>query len=59
MTLTQLAQMRLSLAPGLFIQDPVEAADARTSRDDMRIAYAAAQGYDLNQLDPTTGRRQP
>ena len=33
--------------------------DFLVSRDDLRIAYAAAQGYDLAQLDPTTGRRQP
>lgn len=56
MTLTQLAHMRLSLAPGLLIQDPVEAADARTSRDDLRIAYAAAVGRDLDAIHPTTGR---
>lgn len=59
MTLAQLARMRLVFAPGLFIQDPIEAADAATSQADLRIAYAAAQGYDLQQLDPTTGRRQP
>ncbi|MER5875532.1 hypothetical protein ABT119_06325 [Streptomyces sp. NPDC001910] len=56
MTLATLAQMRLAFAPGLFIQDPVEAADARTSRDDLRIAYAAALHVDLDSIDPTTGR---
>jgi hypothetical protein len=56
MTLAQLAHLRLNFAPGLFIQDPVEAADSRTSRDDLRIAYAAARGLDLNMIDPTTGR---
>lgn len=56
MTLAQLAHMRLSLAPGLFIQDPVEAADARTSRDDLRIAYAAARRIELDSVDPTSGR---
>jgi hypothetical protein len=55
-TLTQLAHLRLSFAPGLFIQNPVEAADARTNRDDLRIAYAAARGLDLNTVDPTTGK---
>jgi hypothetical protein len=55
-TLLQLAHLRLSFAPGLFIQDPVEAADARTSRDDLRIAYAAASGRDLNAIDPTSGK---
>lgn len=58
MTLAQLAHMRLTLAPGLFIQDPVEAVDARTSRDDLRIAYAAARRIDLDRLDPTTGKEQ-
>lgn len=58
MTLQQLAHMRLAFAPGLFIQDPVEAADARTSRDDLRIAYAAAAGRDLAAIDPTTGKEQ-
>lgn len=56
MTLLQLADMRLRFTPGLFIQDPVEAADARTSRDDLRIALAAARRLDLNAIDPTTGR---
>jgi hypothetical protein len=55
-TLLQLAHLRLSFAPGLFIQDPVEAADARTGRDDLRIALAAANGRDLNAIDPTTGK---
>lgn len=58
MTLATLAQMRLAFAPGLFIQDPVEAADARTSRDDLRIAYAAALHIDLDSIDPTTGREE-
>jgi hypothetical protein len=57
-TLTQLARLRLAFAPGLFIQDPAEAVDARTSRDDLRIAYAAARGIDLDLIDPTTGREQ-
>ncbi|MFJ5644118.1 hypothetical protein [Streptomyces sp. NPDC093223] len=56
MTLAQLAHLRLDFAPGLFIQDPVEAVDARTSRDDLRIAYAAARGIDLDTVDPTSGR---
>lgn len=56
MTLAQLAHLRLTLAPGLFIQDPVEAADARTSREDLRIALAAASGRDLDAIDPTTGK---
>jgi hypothetical protein len=55
-TIAELAHLRLSFAPGLFIQDPVESADARTSRDDLRIAYAAATGRDLNAIDPTTGK---
>ena len=56
MTITELADLRLRFAPGLFIQDPVEAADAATTRDDLRIAYAAAAGLDLNSIDSTTGR---
>lgn len=55
MTLQQLAQMRLAFAPGLFIVDPAEAADARTSRNDLRIALAAARGTNLDRIDPTTG----
>ncbi|MFE4671043.1 hypothetical protein ACWGNN_00610 [Streptomyces sp. NPDC055817] len=58
MTLTQLAHLRLAFAPGLFMEDPEEAADARTSRDDLRIAYAAARGLDLDAIDPTTGREK-
>lgn len=58
MTLQQLAQLRLSFAPGLFIVDPAEAADARTSRNDLRIALAAARGADLNHVDPTTGEER-
>lgn len=58
MTLQQLAQLRLGFAPGLFIADPVEAADARTSRNDLRIALAAARGTDLNRIDPTTGEEK-
>lgn len=58
MTLAQLAHMRLTFAPGLLIQDPAEAADARTSRDDLRIAYAAARLIDLDTVDPTTGKEQ-
>ena len=58
MTLAQLAHMRRNFAPGLLIQDPVEAADARTSRDDLRIAYAAARRIDLDTVDPTTGKEQ-
>lgn len=59
MTLQQLAELRLRLAPGLFIEDAVAIVDARTSQNDMRIAYAAARGHNLNHLDPTTGREQP
>ena len=59
MTLQQLADMRLRFAPGLFIQDPVEAADAATTRADLRIALAAARGLDLNTVDPTSGMEQP
>ncbi|MEV6547921.1 hypothetical protein AB0M57_04330 [Streptomyces sp. NPDC051597] len=57
MTLQQLAHMRLSLHPGgLLMTDPVAIADAATSRDDLRIAYAAARGHDLDAIDPTSGR---
>lgn len=58
MTLRQLAQMRLAFASGLFIQDAVEAADARTSQYDLRIAYAAARHIELDAIDPTTGKEQ-
>ncbi|ARX81597.1 hypothetical protein SMD44_00995 [Streptomyces alboflavus] len=56
MTLAELAHLRLAFAPGLFIQDPVQAADARTSRDDLRIALAAARGTDLDRIDPSSGK---
>lgn len=57
MTLQQLAELRLRLYPGgLWSTDPVNIADANTSRDDLRIAYAAARGHDLSAIDPTSGR---
>lgn len=58
-TLQQLAHMRLRLYPGaLWSPDPVAIADAETSRADLRIAYAAARGRDLDLIDPTSGREQ-
>lgn len=60
MTLQQLAELRLRLYPGaLWSTDPVAIADARTSEGDLRIAYAAARGRDLNALDPGLGWEQP
>lgn len=57
MTLQQHAKLRLSLYPGaLWSTDPVAIADAATSLADLRIAYAAARGHDLNTLDPASGR---
>lgn len=58
MNLRQLADMRLRFAPGLFIIDPVEAADSWTSLCDLRIAKAAAYRRDLNRIDSTTGQEQ-
>ncbi|MFJ2399797.1 hypothetical protein ACIOUE_00735 [Streptomyces xanthochromogenes] len=60
MTLQQLSELRLRLHPGgLWMTDPVAAADARTSQADLRIAYAAARGHDLNLVDPGLGWEQP
>lgn len=60
MTLQQLAELRLRLHPGaLWSTDPVDVADAATSQADLRIAYAAARGHDLNRLDPSLGWEQP
>lgn len=51
------AAARLRLAPGLFFDDPVLAADAGTTRADCRIALAAARRIDLDQICPASGRR--
>lgn len=60
MTLQQLAHLRLALHPdALWSTDLVAVADARTSLDDLRIAYAAARGRDLTLIDPTSGRELP
>ncbi|MFD9630140.1 hypothetical protein [Streptomyces violascens] len=60
MTLQKQAALRLSLHPGaLWLTDPVAIADANTSLADVRIAYAAARGHDLNRIDPSLGWEQP
>lgn len=60
MTLQRLAELRLRLHPGaLWSTDPVAAADARTSQADLRIAYAAARGRDLDRIDPSFGWERP